>query len=113
MAKEFTNNFYGRIAWKEVRDAVMKRDAWLCQDCLKKGMYTPAEEVHHIIWLTPENINDPNITLNPNNLISLCKECHHERHNTGERKQNLGEKRNRRYKVDKFGRVEIKNIPPE
>ena len=109
MAKEFTQNFYGKLAWKEVRDYVMKRDAYLCQDCLTKGMYTPAEEVHHIVWLTPDNINDPNITLNPNNLISLCKECHHERHNKGE---HLGKKRNRRYKVDEFGRVTVTDTAP-
>lgn len=73
----------------------MARDAWLCQDCLKRGRYTPAEEVHHIRELTPDNINDPSITLNPDNLVSLCRECHKQRHGA----------RERRYKVDEFGRV--------
>ena len=40
----------------------------------------PAEEVHHIIHLSPENINDPSITMNQANLISLCKACHFEEH---------------------------------
>ena len=73
----------------------MARDAWLCQDCLKRGRYTPAEEVHHIRELTPDNINDPEVTLNPGNLVSLCRECHKQRHGAHER----------RYKVDEFGRV--------
>lgn len=102
--QKFTNNFYGRIAWKEIRTAVMKRDAWLCQDCLKAGIYKPAEEVHHIIPITPTNINDESITLNMDNLISLCKDCHHKRHE----KPNLGERRNRRYNVNEWGEVTIK-----
>ena len=52
---------------------MLKRDRYMCQS---KGCYNPAEEVHHIIHLTEENINDPNITVNPKNLISLCGECH-------------------------------------
>lgn len=70
----------------------------MCQDCLAEGRYTPAEEVHHIIELTPENINSPSIALNPDNLVSLCRECHRARH-TG---------RVSRYEVDELGRVKIK-----
>lgn len=75
----------------------MKRDQMLCQDCLKKGRIVPAEEVHHIIPLQPENITDPSITLNEENLVSLCRECHRRRHS-----ENYGEKR---YTVDEMGRV--------
>lgn len=35
-----------------------------------------ATEVHHIIELNPNNVNDPNICLNESNLQSLCHECH-------------------------------------
>lgn len=111
--RDFANNFYGRIAWKEIRDATMRRDHWLCQDCLQKGMFVPAEEVHHIIPLTPENINDVRITLNQNNLISLCRECHKQRHiamaESNGKAQNLGEKRKRRYSVDAFGFVTVRS----
>ena len=93
--KEYARGFYKSKAWQRVRDNVMQRDAWLCQDCLKRGRYNPAEEVHHIRELTPDNITDPSITLNPDNLVSLCRECHRQRH-TGNEK---------RYKVDEFGRV--------
>lgn len=70
----------------------------LCQDCLKKGIYTPAEEVHHIVELTPSNVSDPNIALNADNLISLCRECHRARHSTN----------SRRYTIDENGKVTIK-----
>ena len=93
--KDFARGFYKSKAWQMVRDNVMARDAWLCQDCLKRGRYTPAEEVHHIRELTPDNITDPEVTLNPDNLVALCRECHRQRH-TGTVK---------RFTVDEFGRV--------
>ena len=58
----------------------MQRDHRLCVDCLDRGMITPAEAVHHVIELTPDNINDQSISLNMDNLVSLCRECHEARH---------------------------------
>ena len=96
--KDFARGFYKSKAWQRVRDNTMKRDAWLCQDCLARGVYTPAEEVHHIKELTADNINDPEVSLNMANLVSLCRECHRQRH-TGTVK---------RFTVDEFGRVTTK-----
>ena len=93
--KDFARGFYKSKAWQRVRDNTMKRDAWLCQDCLRRGVYTPAEEVHHIQELTAGNINDPEVSLNMANLVSLCRECHRQRH-TGTVK---------RFTVDEFGGV--------
>lgn len=95
--KEFAKGFYRTKAWQSVRNFVMSRDGRLCQDCLAKGKITAAEEVHHIIELTPDNINDPSVALNPDNLVSLCRECHKLRHGAHER----------RYTVDEFGRVKL------
>ena len=72
MAKEYAIQFYGSKDWKLCRAYVRKRDGYQCQLCTSGS----AEEVHHIIELTPENINDPKIALNPDNLISLCRQCH-------------------------------------
>lgn len=80
-----------------MRDVVMSRDRYLCVDCLKHGVIKPAEEVHHITEITPDNIDDPDVTLNMDNLVSLCRECHRARH--GETVK--------RYSVDEFGRVTI------
>lgn len=58
----------------------------LCERCLKKGIATAAEHVHHIIELNESNYKDPLISLNPENLEALCFECHREEHkpcNTG------------------------------
>ena len=75
MAREFAKKFYDSKEWAAVRTYVLMRDRYRCTRCKN-----PAEEVHHIIRLSPENIWDVNITLNPDNLISLCKDCHFAEH---------------------------------
>ena len=37
-------------------------------------------EVHHKIHLTLDNVDDPSIALNLDNLLLLCKECHNKMH---------------------------------
>lgn len=93
--KEWARSFYKSQAWKLKREYIMQRDHHLCVDCMQIGYFTPAEEVHHITPLTPDNIQDPDISLGDDNLISLCRECHRKRHGAHER----------RYRVDRFGRV--------
>ena len=53
----------------------------LCERCLKRGIIETGSkdrplEVHHKIPLSAENIHDPKITLNWDNLELLCKTCH-------------------------------------
>lgn len=73
MAKQWAKAFYNSAAWKHTRAAVLARDRYLCTE---KGCFNPAEEVHHIKELTETNVHDMNISLNMNNLRSLCSECH-------------------------------------
>ena len=87
MAKEFARAFYNSPAWKHTRKAYAASVGGLCERCLRSGVYTPGVIVHHIRHLTPENITDPKIALNPDNLISLCRKCHYERHNTESKKR--------------------------
>lgn len=92
----FAHPFYSTKGWKHTREAVLNRDNHLCQDCLKHGFITAAEDVHHIIKLTPDNINDANVTLNCDNLVSLCRDCHAKRH------REVG-----RYRIDEDGNMII------
>ena len=96
LAREFAGNFYKTAAWKAVRKAYIKSVGGLCERCYAKGLIKHGDTVHHRIHLTPENINDPDVTLNPDNLILLCRDCHAEVHR--------GEKR---YKVNDLGQVEV------
>lgn len=78
--KEYAKKFYGSRSWKNTRAAYLKSVGRLCELCLKEGVYTPAEAVHHKVFITPENINDPNITLSWDNLMAVCRKHHEELH---------------------------------
>ena len=80
MAKEFARKFYSSKAWQECRNEYMKRAHYLCENCLRKGIYKPAEIVHHIIEIDPITIERPEIALNFDNLEAVCRACHDELH---------------------------------
>ena len=69
--KEWAKPFYNSEAWKIARTQTLLESGYTCEVC---GSH--AEEVHHEIELTPENISDPAISLNPRLLHPLCGDCH-------------------------------------
>lgn len=81
MAKEFAKQFYSSKQWQNARESYAKEQRYLCENCLRNGLISAGEIVHHKTELTPENINDPDITLNPDNLEMLCRRCHSAVHN--------------------------------
>ena len=95
MAREFAGNFYKTAAWTSVRRSYIKSVGGLCEECYRKGIIRHGDTVHHKVPITPENINDPEVTLNPDNLILLCRDCHA-----------LAHKKTKRYKVNDLGKVE-------
>lgn len=76
MAKAFAKKFYSSKAWQTCRNEYARDRHYLCENCLRKGIYKVGEIVHHKIELDPVNINNPEITLNFNNLELLCRDCH-------------------------------------
>lgn len=90
MAKEFAKAFYNSKVWKRCRNSyIAKRrriDGGLCEVCHEKVGYM----VHHKVPLTPENINNPDITLNHDLLSYECKDCHDEHEGHGIRKKGEG-----------------------
>lgn len=115
MAKEFARAFYSSKAWQECRNEYAKRKHFLCEDCLRRGIYKPGTIVHHIIEIDPITIERPEIALNPDNLELLCRECHIREHNLyGGRWAKVNAKRKaereakNRYKIDENGRVSAK-----
>ena len=93
--KPYAEEFYKSKAWQACRDSYMAKAGGLCERCLAQGVYTPAEIVHHKVWITPENINDPQITLSWSNLKAVCRKCHEIEHGA----------RVKRYTVDQDGHV--------
>lgn len=92
--REFAKSFYKSKAWQNTRLAYAKSVGGLCEQCLKRGLYRAGEIVHHKEPLTPENINDPAVSMAWGNLELLCRDCHGKAHGTA-----------KRYKVDEMGRV--------
>lgn len=72
MAKDFAKAFYQSKAWKSIRQEVLRDAHYTCSECDASR----ATEVHHIIELTPDNINNIYISLNKDNLRALCWQCH-------------------------------------
>lgn len=75
--KEYARDFYTSKAWRDTQRAYMLSKNYICERCGK-----PAVIVHHKTYITPKNINDPNITLNWDNLEALCATCHQHEHFT-------------------------------
>ena len=63
-----TKRRYGR-AWQRIRDRYAAAHPF-CEECYKRGVLTPTEEIHHIKPLAHGG------THAENNLMALCKPCH-------------------------------------
>lgn len=98
--KEFAKAFYKSKAWQDCRKAYMHSAGYLCENCRRKGILKTGDTVHHKIHLTPENIKDPSVTLNWENLELVCRDCHAELH----------KKNNKRYLIREDGRAEVPPI---
>jgi len=73
--REFAKHIYKSQQWKKVRPCIIERDDGLCARC-----GDPGNTVHHKIYLTPQNINDPAIVFGEENLELLCEKCHGQEH---------------------------------
>lgn len=94
--------FYTSWTWRKCRTAFAKSKGNLCERCLSRGVIEAGSkdrplEVHHKTPITQENLSNPEITLNWENLELLCKTCHDEER----------ERREKRWKVDPAGRVAV------
>lgn len=69
------HRFYRSDTWKMARAIKIASAGGCCEKCGDVGI-----EVHHIIHLTPQNVSDPNISINQENLMLLCNACHNKEH---------------------------------
>ena len=93
--KEYAERLYKSKAWQHTRAAYISKVGGLCERCLAKGLINAGEIVHHKVYISPDNVNDPSVTLNFDNLELLCRDCHAQEHIAVEK----------RYKIDEYGRV--------
>ncbi len=83
--KAWAEKFYNSDAWRACREAYLQSVGGLCERSSTPDDPVVAEIVHHKIYLTPENINDPNITLSWDNLEALSQKEHNREHHAAER----------------------------
>ena len=80
MAKPWAKRFYSSKRWLCCRESFIEQrildDGGLCEICHEE----PGFIVHHVVELTPSNINNPDISLNHSNLMFVCKKCHDKAH---------------------------------
>ena len=91
MTDNEVKQFYNGKKWKLKREDILKRDHYECQDCVARlrnaavneeqlhgddRKIRRATEVHHIKELREH----PELSLDDENLISLCTQCHNIRH---------------------------------
>lgn len=78
MAQAYAKAFYKTAKWLKCRqsyiDSRIMQDGGLCEECHDRPGYI----VHHKIRLTESNIQNPEVSLNHENLEYVCKECHDE-----------------------------------
>lgn len=93
--QDWASKFYHSQAWFACRRSYIASriqiDGGLCERCHRK----PGKIVHHKIYLTRRNVNDPTITLNHRNLEYVCQDCHNDEH--------LGDHSPLRYRLDAWG----------
>lgn len=63
--------FYLSVRWEVLRAIKIASVDELCEKCDAIGT-----ETHHKIHLTPDNLNNPEISLNQDNFMLLCNEFH-------------------------------------
>ena len=75
MAKDFARGFYDSPEWRKTREAYLSSVNYICEDCGGAACI-----VHHIEHITAANVDNPEITLNWDNLKAVCEKCHAEEH---------------------------------
>ena len=107
MARDFSKHVYKSHRWDALQKLAMERTQttvgtvppFMCERCYQHGLVKPAKVVHHIKKITPENVNDPAITYNLDNLMRLCQDCHAAVHSSH------AEEGPKRYRFDANGNI--------
>lgn len=76
IAHDDIHAFYNTTAWKHLRRQVLEEQHHECQLCRAEGKMVPADTVHHV----KEVKEHPELALDKNNLMCLCRECHEKIH---------------------------------
>lgn len=62
--------------WERKRQAILRRDGYMCRECRRYGRARAATIVHHV---KPAD-EYPELAWDDDNLVSLCQACHNRAH---------------------------------
>lgn len=82
MAKyQILNNFYTSDVWQNFRMLIINQRGLRCEHCGERVAKAKDLTLHHsVVELTPENVHDVNISLNPDNVMVVHHVCHNQLH---------------------------------
>lgn len=85
-------SIYANSIWRNLRNSYLMEHP-LCEYCLHNGITKPAEEVHHVIYISSGKDENEmkDIAFNKDNLIALCGDCHHHVHSNNKFKSKVNE----------------------
>ncbi|WP_031684035.1 HNH endonuclease, partial [Mycobacterium tuberculosis] len=72
--------FYASDVWRDFRMRLIGERGLRCEHCGKLVTQSRKLTAHHKIELTPDNVHDATISLNPDNVILVHHSCHNEIH---------------------------------
>ena len=76
--------FYGTKAWQDLRWKKIIEAGGKCERCGKDFSDDMSQLIaHHKEHLTDENLADPFVALNPDNVEIVCRKCHAHYHDDG------------------------------
>lgn len=76
MAQDFAKSLYNSKGWIDLRINLIIDRGPVCEKCKKIIADTSKLIGHHKIKLTADNVINPLIALNPQNIELLCLDCH-------------------------------------
>ena len=81
MAELWAKKFYNSKEWRALRERLIIEAHFLCSECGEDYLKDSAQLIgHHIKELTPANVQDVSISLNPANIKIICRRCHDKIH---------------------------------
>ena len=75
------HSFYSSSEWENTRMRLMLERGMICEYCHKLIINKFDAIGHHINELSMLNVNDPNVSLNLDNLMLVHRDCHNAIHN--------------------------------
>ena len=103
MSSGIRSKFYKSKTWQKTAHDYAASVNFLCEKCLAEGKIVPGAIVHHKVHLTDENLMDPEIALDFDNLEYLCRDCHAREHSAAKEKR----ARTKRWEIAEDGSVTL------